>query len=125
MIHLELSDLLHVAGRTLGQVDVRYAGLLVSALARPRSTMFGKEIYPSVHGKAAALLHSVARNHALVDGNERLSLAATIAFYGLNGIRLTLTNDEAYDLVMAVAAGDIEDVEAIAERLEAGTSTWG
>ena len=124
MIHLDLDDLLHVAARTLGEVQVRDAGLLESALARPRATAFGEDAYPSVHGKAAALLHSLARNHALVDGNKRLALAATIAFYGLNGLRLTLSNDEAYDLVIAVAAGDLDDVEPIAARLAAGTEDW-
>ena len=122
MIHLDLYALLHVARRTRGTFDVRDAGLLESALARPRLTAFGEEFYPSIHGKAAALLHSVARNHALVDGNKRLALAAMIAFYGLNGVRLTLTNDEAYDLVMAVAASEIDDVATNAARLEAGTA---
>jgi death-on-curing protein len=121
VIHLDLDDLLHVAARTLGELQVRDAGLLESALARPRSTAFGEEVYSSVHSKAAALLHSVARNHALVDGNKRLALAATIAFYGLNGLRLTLSNDEAYDLVMAIAAGELDDVEPIAARLASNT----
>jgi death on curing protein len=124
VIHLDLDDLLHVAARTLGEVQVRDAGLLESALARPRSTAFGGDAYPSLHGKAAALLHSLARNHALVDGNKRLALAGTIAFYGLNGFRLTLSNDEAYDLVIAVASGELDDVEAIAARLESGTAAW-
>ncbi|SNS79690.1 death on curing protein [Geodermatophilus pulveris] len=124
MIHLDLDDLLHVAGRTLGEVQVRDIGLLDSAAARPRSTVFGEDAYPSLHAKAAALLHSLARNHPLVDGNKRLALAATIAFYGLNGIRLTLSNDEAYDLVMAVAAGELDEVEPIAERLQAGSASW-
>ena len=124
MIHLDVDDLLHVAARTLGEVQVRDAGLLESALARPRSTAFGEDTYPSVHGKAAALLHSLARNHALVDGNKRLALAATIAFYGLNGFRLTLSNDEAYDLVIAVASGDLDDVEEITSRLETATAPW-
>ena len=124
MIYLDLDDLLHVAGRTLSTVEVRDAGLLESALARPRSTAFGEDAYPSLHAKAGALLHSVARNHALVDGNKRLALATTIAFYGLNGMRLTLTNDEAYDLIMAVAAGDLDDVESIAARLESATKPW-
>jgi death-on-curing protein len=101
---------------------VRDAGLLESALARPRSTAFGADAYPSIHGKAAALLHSVARNHALVDGNKRLALAATLAFYGLNGFRLTLSNDEAYDLVIAVAAGRLDDVDEIAAHLESSTT---
>ena len=125
MIYLDLDDLLYVAARTLSEVQVRDAGLLESALARPRSTAFGADAYPSIHGKAAALLHSVARNHALVDGNKRLALAATIAFYGLNGFRLTLSNDEAYELVMAVAAGQLDDVDVIAARLESSTATWG
>jgi death on curing protein len=121
VIHLDLDDLLHVAARTLGDVEVRDIGLLESALARPRSTAFGADAYPSIHGKAAALLHSLARNHALVDGNKRLALSATIAFLGLNGLRLTLSNDEAYDLVIAVAAGGLDDVEQIAARLASGT----
>jgi death-on-curing protein len=66
----------------------------------------------------------LARTQALVDGNKRLALAGTIAFYGLNGIRLTLSNDEAYDLVLAVSIGDLDDVGAIARRLESGTATW-
>ena len=124
MIYLDLDDLLHVAHRTLDEVEVRDAGLLESALARPQSTAFGEDAYASIHGKAAALLHSLARNNALVDGKKRLALAAVIAFYGLNGIRLTLINDEAYDLVMAVAAGDMDEVDPISARLEEGSTAW-
>jgi len=124
VIHLDVDDLLHIARRAIGDVQLRDAGLLESAAARPRSTVFGDEAYPSIHDKAAALLHSLARNHPLIDGNKRLALAATIAFYGLNGFRLTLSNDEAYDLVMAVAAGHLDDVEPIADRLRSGTAPW-
>jgi death-on-curing protein len=124
VIHLDLDDLLHLASRTLGTFEVRDIGLLESAAARPRSTAFGEDAYPSIHHKAAALLHSVARNHPLVDGNDRLSLAATIAFYGLNGMQLTLSNDEAYELVMAIASGQLDDVEPIAGRLRAATAPW-
>ena len=67
------------------------------------------------------LLHSIVRNHPLVDGNKRLGLAATIAFYGVNGRRLTMTNDEAYEFVMSVASGDLDDVSAIAQRPESGS----
>ena len=101
MIYLTLPELLHGAGRVLGpEVAVRDYGLLEAALARPQATAFGKDAYTSLDAKAAALLHSLARNHALIDGNKRLGLAAMIAFCGLNGRRLTLTNDQAYDLVM-------------------------
>ena len=96
-------------------------GLLGASLARPQATAFGKEAYPDLDAKAAALLHSVARNHALVDGDKRLALAAVIAFYGLNGRRLTLTNDEAYDLVISVAAGQLDDADAIAATLRNAT----
>jgi death-on-curing protein len=124
LIYLDLDDLLYVAQRTLGEVQVRDIGLLDSASARPRSTAFGGDAYPSLHDKAAALLHSMARTQPLVDGNKRLALAATIAFHGVNGVRLILSNDEAYDLVMAVAVGDLDDVERIAERLRSGTAPW-
>lgn len=122
MIYLTLPELLHVAERTLGPgYAVRDYGLLEAALARPQATAFGKDAYPDLDTKAAALLHSIARNHALVDGNKRLSLAAAIAFYGLNGRRLTLTNDDAYDLVISVAAGQLDAVDEIAAILRNAT----
>jgi len=122
VIYLALPELLHVAERTLGAgYAVRDYGLLEAALARPQATAFGKDAYPDLDARAAALLHSIARNHALVDGNKRLALAAVIAFYGLNGRRLTLTNDEAYDLVISVAAGQLDDADAIAAVLRNAT----
>ena len=123
MIYLTLPELLHVAERTLGgRPQVRDIGLLESALARPQATAFGSDAYPDLDAKAAALLHSLARNHALVDGTKRLALAGVIAFYGVNGRRLTLTNDEAYELVMAVSDGTLDAVEEIASRL--ATEPW-
>lgn len=121
MIYLDLDDLLHIAATVLPSVDVRDIGLLESALARPQASAFGSDAYPDPQSKAAALLHSVASNHGLVDGNKRLALAATIAFLGINGWRLTLTNDEAYELVVAVASGELDDLEAIADSLRTGT----
>ena len=122
MIYLTLAELVYIAERaTGGKVQVRDAGLLESAAARPQATAFGSDAYPDLDSKAAALLHSLARNHALVDGNKRLALAAVIAFYGMNGRRLTLTNDAAYDLVMQVAAGQLDSVSDIAKVLERST----
>lgn len=119
MIFLDLGELLHVAERTLGgQPEVRDHGLLESALARPQASAFGQDAYATVHEKAAALLHSLARNHALIDGNKRLALAGTIAFYGMNGLRLTLSDDDAYELVIRVARGELDDVASIAAALE-------
>lgn len=123
MIYLTLPELLHVAERVLGPaVPVRDHGLLESALAQPRTTVLGVDAYPTLVEKAAAQLHSVAHNHALVDGNKRLALASTLAFLGMNGYRLTFTNDEAYELVVAVASGALDDVGSIAGRLTAGVA---
>jgi death on curing protein len=123
VIFLDLDDLLYIAQRTLGgEPAVRDHGLLESALARPRASVFGEDAYGDIHAKAAALLHSVARNHALVDGNKRLALASVISFLGINGWRLTLTNDEAYRLVISVAIGELDEVGDIAQILEDGTA---
>ncbi len=125
MIYLSPAELLHVAERaTGGEVVVRDHGLLASAAARPQTTVLGEDAYPRLVDKAAALMHSLARNHALVDGNMRLALAGTIAFLGVNGHRLTLSNDEAYDLTMAVAAGELDDVATIADRIAPALYPW-
>ena len=122
MIYLTPPELLYTAERALGgEPQVRDYGLLDSAAARPQATTFGSDAYPDLDAKAAALLHSLARNHALVDGNKRLALAAVIAFYGINGRRLTLTNVQAYDLVIDVAAGHLDSVDDIAARLRTAT----
>lgn len=66
---------------------------------------------------------SVAGNHALVDGNKGLGLAAVIAFYGLNGRRLTMTNDEAYDFIMSITHGTIDDIAVIAKHCSPNVET--
>ena len=91
---------------------VRDAGLLASALARPATTFAGAEVYPDLATKAAALLESLSRNHALFDGNKRLSWVVTQLFLRLNGRRHTFTVDEAFDLVVGVAQGFIPLEEA-------------
>ena len=116
--YLTLEQLLRIADGAAGaEVVVRDIGLLESALGRPCATVFGEDAYPDVHTKAAALLHSLVRNHALVDGNKRLGWAATVVFLGINDHRVTAPDDEAFELVVAVAAGELTDVLTIAERL--------
>ena len=124
MIYLTLPELLHVAERTLNDVVVRDVGLLEAAVARPKATAFGEDAYPTMSIKAAALVHSLAKNHALADGNKRLALAGTVAFLGLNGWRLTYTNDEAYELIMSVADGRLADVTEIGRDLSAHLEPW-
>jgi death on curing protein len=114
MIYLTYADLLHIAQRAMASVPVvRDAGLLEAAAGRPQATVFGDDAYPTLEQKAAALVHSIARNHALVDGNKRLALAGLIVFLGINGKRLTSTNDEAYDLIVDIATGSLADVASI------------
>jgi len=118
VIFLTLADLVLIGRRATGaEIVVRDPGLLESALARPRASAFGADAYPTLETKAAALAHSLARNHALVDGNKRLTLAATIAFLGVNGRRLTFSNDEAYDFIIGLASGLFDDVTVIADVL--------
>ncbi|GAA4310228.1 type II toxin-antitoxin system death-on-curing family toxin [Klenkia terrae] len=117
--HLTVEDLLEVAAGIVDGVQVRDLGLLASAAARPRTTVFGADAYPTFADKVAALMHSLARNHPLVDGNERLAWAAGRVMCLLNGVDLLLEVDDAEALVVAVAAGEI-DVPDIARVVAAG-----
>ena len=113
--YLDLEDLFGLT-RALRAGPVRDVGLLDSSCSRPRSTAFGADAYPTLEEKAAALLHSLARNHALVDGNKRLAWLATVVFLDLNGRTVELDDEAAFGLVMAVAEGSL-DVSEIAARL--------
>lgn len=113
--YLDLEDLLTLVS-ALAAGPVRDVGLLDSAAARPSSSAFGEDAYPTLALKAAALLHSVARNHALVDGNKRLAWLAAVVFLDLNSHPPELSDDAAFDLVMAVA-DRAADAGEIAERL--------
>jgi death on curing protein len=113
--YLSLEDLLGLVN-ALGSGPVRDLGLLDSACHRPQSGLLGQDAYPTLAAKASALMHSLARNHALVDGNKRLALLATVVFLRINGYRLDLTDDEAFALTMSVAAGQL-DAAGIEKRL--------
>ncbi|CCH76659.1 Death-on-curing family protein [Nostocoides japonicum T1-X7] len=102
--YLTLDNLLALI-EDLGVGPIRDVGLLDSAVHRPRATAFGDEAYPEVDEKAAVLLESLVRNRSLADGNKRLGWLATVVFYGLNDITLDAPDDDAYDLVIAVATG--------------------
>jgi death-on-curing protein len=115
--YLTTDDLLLLVTE-LGAGPVRDVGLLGSAAGRPQTTVFGSDAYPSVPEKAAALLHSITNNHALVDGNKRLAWLAAVVFLDLNGWDVALGDDEAFALVMSASTSD-HDVAEIAERLRA------
>jgi death-on-curing protein len=118
--YLSVEDLLDVAAGVMPEVAVRDLGLLAAAAARPGITVYGDDAYPTFPDKAAALLHSLVRNHALVDGNKRLAWSATRVFCLVNGRDLIYSVDEAEQLMVAAAAGqlDVPDISAwLAERL--------
>ena len=115
--YLTTEDLMLLT-RRLGVGPVCDLGLLDSSAARPRSSAFGQDAYPSIELKAAALLHSVAANHCLVDGNKRLAFLAAVVFLDINGHGVALTDDEAFELTMDVASGVLTDVLGIAQRLK-------
>ena len=118
MIHLTTDEALHIARRTLGDGFIlRDVGLLEAAVARPATSVGGTDAYPTVVEKAAALVHSAVRCHALVDGNKRVGLMLLIVFLGVNGRRLTATNDEAYELIVSIAEGGLDAVPDIAGAL--------
>lgn len=112
--YLTVDDLLEIATGVVGEVVVRDAGLLAAAAGRPQTTVYGDDAYPTFDDKAAALLHSLVRNHALVDGNKRLAWAATRVFCILNGRDLAYTVDEAERLMLSAAAGEL-DVPQLAQ----------
>ena len=118
--YLSLEDLLTLAG-DLRVGPVRDLGLLDAAAHRPQVELYGAQAYPDLDTKAAVLLESIVRNHALVDGNKRLGWLATVVFYGLNDATLDAPDDDAYELVMAIAAAN-PTVEAVAGALAKGSS---
>ncbi|MGD0691663.1 MAG: Fic family protein [Acidimicrobiales bacterium] len=113
--YLDIEDAVALI-RMLNVGPIRDVGLLDSAINRPRSSAFGEDAYPTLTLKAAALVHSVTNNHALVDGNKRIGWLCVAVFCDVNGTSVDLTDDEAFHLVWDVASSSI-DVPAIAERL--------
>lgn len=117
--YLSREDLFYLI-RRCGVGPIRDVGLLEVAVLRPRTHVYGKDAYPTIHLKAAALLESLVGNHSLVDGNKRIGWLAVVVFYDLNGYEFILSDDDAYELVVAVAARQIS-FEALATRLSGST----
>ncbi|WP_052851307.1 type II toxin-antitoxin system death-on-curing family toxin [Streptomyces avicenniae] len=118
--HLRIDEILAIARKVNGTGhSVRDMGLLVSAVERPRTHVFGAELYPAPHDKAAALLHAVARNHALIDGNKRTAWLAMRVFLRFNGMSAAVAPPPVAlgGPFVEDVAQDTIDVPAIAERL--------
>ena len=88
-----------------GKQKVRDMDLLEAAAGRPMQTVFGEDAYPTVQKKAAALLHSLARNHPFADGNKRTATIGTIFMLQVNGLRVDWNPEEALQQILQVAEG--------------------
>jgi death on curing protein len=119
--YLDVDDLVDIATTVLKAPPmVRDYGLLASAAARPATVVFGHDAYPDLFFKAAALMHSLMSNHALIDGNKRLAWSASVVFLGLNGLPVPAIDvDTAADFVFSIAKGDLSEVGEIARQLRA------
>ena len=113
---LTLDDLLDLAS-AMGVPHVRDMGLLESARLRPQTVLYGVETYPLIAEKAATYLESIVRNHPLLDGNKRLGWASAVTFLALNGEYLATNDDDAFEFVVGIAAGEV-NFEAIVEWIE-------
>ena len=120
---LSLEDLLDIV-TALRIGPVRDLGLLNAAALRPQTTLVGQDAYPSTAAKAAALLESLTKNHALIDGNERLAWASCSVFFSLNALEIseTVSDDDVYDLVVAVASSRVT-LEQVCATLSDWTAT--
>jgi death on curing protein len=117
---LDRDDVLIAGAAAVGNpLQVSDYGLLDAAIARPKATVFGLDAYPDAFTKAAALLQSLARNHALVDGNKRTAWAAAWTFLHINGIQLAadFDVDDAEAFMNQVATDADLAVDVIASKL--------
>lgn len=107
---LELADALQqiaVAG-----FYVKDLGLLDSALARPKTTLFGEDAYPTLELKAAAMVHSIIKNHAMVDGNKRTSWFMLSSFLYINGYFIVMNADQGMEFTLGIATDKLTLAEA-------------
>lgn len=117
--YVTTDDIMRLNAAEVGLDQLRDFGALESAVLRPQATVYGKDAYPTLHAKAAVLLHSLVRNHAFVDGNKRTGVLAVILFYGLNDHLFYADQGELVALAIDVAMGQIT-----VERVESCLEKW-
>lgn len=123
--YLDLGEYLVIAEAVLGIPAEHLSGSprlggAESALYAPQVVVFGEEQYPDFHVKAAILCWRLIRNHPLPDGNKRVAFLCLVEFVERNGGQLEFENDDAFDVLMGVAAGHVSEAELaewIAPRL--------
>lgn len=125
--YLTLVELIIINEQIIGKrASLRDVDLLEAAVIRPQSSAFGADAYPTLAEKAAALLHSLARNHAFVDGNKRTAAVAVILFLELNGYTVRWNDEAALEFIVASATGahTLEQIAAwIADNISEAAAT--
>lgn len=115
--YLSVAQVLALQRRQLavfgGSGGLRDRGGLEAAVARPRMTFGGEDLYPDAAAKAAALMHPLVMNHPLVDGNKRVAAMAAELFLAANAVQLTAGDEELVEMTLTAAQGRL-DAEAIA-----------
>lgn len=121
MRYLTVSELIYINGTVLNKPDIlagtrqiREIELLEAAVARPAASVFGEDAYPTLNGKVAALMHSVARNHPFTDGNKRTATVGAIFMFLVNGQRIVWQQAEAVTVILRLAEGQC-GIEEIAD----------
>ena len=103
--------------------SARDMGLLIGAVDRPAVRYGGRDVYPHLAAKAAALMESLARHNALIDGNKRLAWLATNVFLELNHAAVHFTDNETFSLLREVAQGYLTTQE-LADRINQRLGPW-
>ena len=112
MRQLTLSEVLELHRRIIrysgGSLGIRDLNAVESAIAQPRMTFDGEDLYPTIVAKAAALGFSLIQNHPFIDGNKRIGHAAMETFLILNGFEIHAPVDEQEQIILSVASGTLE-----------------
>lgn len=112
MIRLSKSQVLLIHDQLItetgGSYGLRDEGMLDSALNAPFQTFGGEDVYPSLQQKAARLCFGLVKNHPFIDGNKRIGAHAMLVFLALNGIELQYSQTELSDIILQLAAGEID-----------------
>lgn len=117
MRYLTLGEVLELHRRLIeqsgGAEGVRELRGIQSALAQPRMTFDGQELYQTIDSKAAAICFSLVKNHPFIDGNKRIGHAAMETFLILNGYELAAEIDDAEQVILRLAAGELAREELL------------
>ena len=97
----------HIVELTGGTDGVREIGLLESAVEMPFQSCFGEDVYPTIQEKGTRLGYGLIKNHCMLDGNKRIGVHSMLVFFDLNGVVLSYTQKELFEMVLDVAAGNM------------------